>query len=71
MLFRLDDVEGQPLFGGVPSASDGRDFEPGESFAGVRLWFWMDTEALAAIEPGARFVVWYGGDIGDGVVRSC
>jgi len=71
MLFRFDNIEGQPLFGAVATASDSRDFEPGQSFADVRLWFWVDAEARAAIEPGARFVVWYGGDIGEGVVRSC
>ena len=71
MLFRFDEVEGQPMFGAVAIASDGRDFEPGGSFAGVHLWFWADAEARAIVEPGARFVVWYGADIGEGTVQSC
>lgn len=67
MLFRFDEVDGQPLFGAVATASDGRDFEPGGSFAGIHLWFWGDVESRIAIEPGARFAVWYGG----GIVQSC
>lgn len=71
MLFRFDEVEGQPMFGAVATSSDGRDFEPGGSFAGVQLWFWGDVEGHITIEPGARFVVWYGGDIGEGSVQPC
>ncbi|HET6918724.1 MAG TPA: hypothetical protein VFI46_04575 [Jiangellaceae bacterium] len=52
-------------------AGDGRDFEPRHSFAGVHLWFWGDVEGHITIEPGARFVVWYGGDIGEGTIQSC
>jgi hypothetical protein len=70
MLFRFDDIEGQPMFGAVATASDGRDFEPGRTFAGVHLWLWGDVEAHLTVEPGTRFVVWYGGDIGEGIVRS-
>jgi hypothetical protein len=71
MLFRFDDAEGQAMFGAVATATDGRDFEPGGSFLGVHLWFWGDVEDHVTIEPGARFVVWYGADIGEGTVRSC
>jgi hypothetical protein len=70
MLFRFDEIEGQPMFGAVATASDGRDFEPGRSFAGVHLWLWGDVEAHLTVEPGTRLVVWYGGDIGEGIVRS-
>jgi hypothetical protein len=71
MLFRFDEVEGQPMFRAIATASDRRDFELGHSFAGVHLWFWGDVEGHITIEPGARFVVWCGSDIGEGTVQSC
>jgi hypothetical protein len=70
MLFRFEDAEGRPLLGVRASTGSG-DFEPGARFESVRLWFWADEAARSVVVPGARFVVWYGGDVGEGVIRRC
>ena len=68
MLFRFDDLDGEPLVGAIATSADGTDFAPGRSFTDVRLEFWTD-EARAVASAGGRVTVWYGGDIGKGVVR--
>lgn len=46
------------------------DFEPGSSQSGVRLDFWADDPWTDVVEPGATFTIWYGGDVGHGVVEA-
>ncbi|KRF24804.1 hypothetical protein [Phycicoccus sp. Soil803] len=48
----------------------GQDFEPGSSQSHVRLDFWADDPWTDEVEPGASFKIWYGGDIGHGVVEA-
>jgi hypothetical protein len=51
-------------------SSTGQDFVPGSSQSGVRLDFWADDEWTDVVRPGARFTIWYGGDVGDGVIEN-
>ena len=46
----------------------GKDFEPGSSQSDVRLDFWADDPWTGVVEPGATFTIWYGADVGHGVV---
>jgi hypothetical protein len=70
MLFRFDEIEGQPMFGAAATASDGRDFRAWTELRPRPSLAPGDVEAHPTVEPGTRFVVWYGGDIGEGIVRS-
>lgn len=45
-------------------------FAPGTSHANVRLDFWADDEWTDVVQPGAEFVIWYGGDIGRGTIEA-
>ena len=49
---------------------DGCDFAPGTSHERVRLDFWADDEWTDVVVPGAAFTIWYGSDVGRGVVRT-
>lgn len=48
---------------------DGSDLMPNSTHEGVALTFWAD-EARVLVVPGQTFMVWYGGDVGEGTVRS-
>jgi hypothetical protein len=63
LLYRFGEV----LLGARAVTADGRDLSPGSSHPDVTLEFWAD-EADAAVAPGAAFTVWYGEDVGSGVV---
>ncbi len=70
MLYRFVADDGtELLFGGEAIDADSSDFVPGGSHAGVRLTLWIDLPEHVP-PKGAPFVVWYGGDIGDGVVHE-
>lgn len=49
---------------------DGRTFTPGTRHGEVQLHFWADDEWTDVVVPGASFVVWYGGDVGRGVIAT-
>lgn len=51
-------------------SATGQDFEPGSSQSGVRLDFWADDPWTDVVQPGAAFTIWYGGDVGHGVVEA-
>ncbi len=63
MLFVFD---GQQI-GAMARTRDGSDFVPGSELGNVCLLFWAD-EARTIVAPGLPFIVWYGGDVGEGVV---
>jgi hypothetical protein len=46
------------------------DFQPGSHQAHVRLDFWADDPWTDVVEPGATFTIWYGGDVGHGVIEQ-
>lgn len=46
----------------------GQDFFAGSTQAQVRLDFWADSEWTDVVQPGAIFTIWYGGDVGAGVI---
>jgi hypothetical protein len=46
----------------------GQDFTPGSAQTRVRLDFWADNEWTDVVQPGATFTIWYGGDVGHGVI---
>ena len=71
LMYRFD-YEGAPfLVGALAEEPTGERFEPGRSYAGVILRFWSYIAELpAVVVAGAPFVVWYGGDVGRGVVDS-
>jgi hypothetical protein len=60
--------DGQQI-GARASTADGRDFTPGSEHDSALLTFWAD-EARILVTQGSPFSIWYGGIVGDGVVRS-
>ena len=58
------------LLGARAYSAIGKDFEPGSSQSDVRLDFWADDPWTDVVEPGATFTIWYGGDVGHGVVEA-
>jgi hypothetical protein len=48
----------------------GQDFAPGTRQEGVRLDFWADDEWTDVVVPGATFTIWYGSDVGQGIVHD-
>jgi hypothetical protein len=62
LLFRFGDT----TFGGTLTSSGDEDFKPGGTYLGATLSLWHGDDSTIA--PGATFVVWYDGDIGQGVV---
>jgi hypothetical protein len=60
--------DGQQI-GALASTADGRDLAPGSQHDGALLTFWDDVARILVTE-GSPFSIWYGGTIGDGVVRS-
>lgn len=57
-------------FGARAYSASGQDFTPGSSQSDVRLEFWAEDEWTDAIQPGAAFSIWYGGDVGTGVIEE-
>lgn len=51
-------------------SATGQAFEPGSSQSDVRLDFWADDPWADVVQPGAAFTIWYGGDVGHGVVEA-
>jgi hypothetical protein len=68
MLFRFGGESGE-LLGGRATALTGGDFAPGTEHD-ARVDFWADEVARVVVKTGETFTVWYGGDIGEGVVES-
>lgn len=60
--------DGQQI-GAQAVTADGRDLVPGSEHTATVLTFWAD-EARIIVTEGARFSVWYGGTVGDGLVSS-
>jgi hypothetical protein len=54
--------------GALAVSPAGVDFAPGTTQDEVQLDFWADDEWTTVVQPGSTFVVWYGGDVGSGVV---
>lgn len=51
-------------------SASGQDFEPGSTQSNVRLDFWADDPWTDVVVPGATFAIWYGGDVGHGVIEQ-
>jgi hypothetical protein len=68
MLFRFGGHDGE-LLGGRATDVMGDDFAPGTDHD-ARIEFWADEAARGIVKAGDSFTVWYGGDIGDGVLAS-
>ncbi len=68
MLFRFGGEDGD-LLGGRVTAVTGGDFAPGTDHD-ARIDFWAEEAAQGIVKAGEPFTVWYGADIGDGVVVS-
>ena len=60
--------DGQQI-GAMAVTADGRDLVPASEHEGVVLTFWAD-EARILVTAGSKFSVWYGGTVGEGIVRS-
>lgn len=54
--------------GALAVSPAGTDFAPGSVHQEVLLDFWADDEWTEIVQPGAAFTVWYGGEIGRGVI---
>lgn len=67
LLYRFKDGEPEEVIAGATfEIGEGLEIVQGEDYEGV-LNFW--TEGIAQlVQPGEPFVVWYGGDVGRGVV---
>lgn len=48
----------------------GTAFAPGAAQDDVRLDFWAADEWTDVVQPGAAFVIWYGGDVGHGTITE-
>lgn len=64
------DFSTETKLGALISSSIGQDFEPGTSQTSVRMEFWADDPWTDVVEPGASFTIWYGSDIGRGVIDA-
>lgn len=64
LLFRF----GEATFGGRLASAGDEDFKPGGTYISATLHLWGSDTAMIA--EGAQFVVWYDGDVGQGVVTS-
>ena len=47
-----------------------QDIEQGTSQTSVHMEFWADDPWTDVVVPGATFTIWYGGDIGTGVIDA-
>lgn len=56
--------------GALIVSSTGQDFEPGSTQTAVRMEFWADDPWTDVVVPGATFKIWYGGDIGHGIIDA-
>jgi len=54
--------------GALAVSPAGVDFAPGTAQGEVLLDFWADDEWTEIVQPGTSFTIWYGGDVGRGVV---
>ena len=54
--------------GALAVSPQGIDFASGTSQTHVHLDFWADDEWTEIVQPGSTFTIWYGGDVGRGVV---
>ena len=61
---------GDQTLGAEAVTADGCYLEPGVAAADVTLSFWAAELARDLATEGAGFTVWYGGDVGEGVVRE-
>ena len=68
MIFRFDSDDTDGL-GGRATSLDGRDFAPGSEHRAT-IEFWAEDHARDVVHDGGTFIVWYGGDIGEGQVDS-
>jgi hypothetical protein len=68
MVFRFAGDDAVAL-GGWATSLDGIEFARGtEHWATIE--FWAEEYAEAIVREGARFTLWYGGDIGEGIVTA-
>lgn len=67
MLFRFGE-EGT-LLGAQVTSVEGTSFAPGTHHSAT-VEFWADEAADEIVATGSRFVVWYGGVIGEGSVTA-
>ena len=64
LLFRFGEV----TYGGELISASDDDFEPGSDHRNATLDLWEADSATVVV--GAEFVVYYGGDVGHGIVRT-
>ena len=67
MLYRFS--EDDTMIGGRSTSASGTPFAPGTDHM-VTIDFWAEDFARAMVREGGRFVIWYGEDIGEGVVNA-
>jgi hypothetical protein len=58
------------LIGAQAVTADGRDLAPGTNHQGVVLAPWAEVPEVYEVAAGSRFSVWYGGDVGEGIVTA-
>jgi hypothetical protein len=56
--------------GALAVSPSGVDFAPGSVHDLVHLDFWAEEPWTDIVQPGLAFTVWYGGDVGRGLVLS-
>jgi len=70
MLIRFGEGASAVSFGAWAVDDAGEPFSPGTDHEVVRLSIWADSEAHEVVSERDEFVVWYGGDVGQGCVTS-
>ncbi len=68
LLYRFDG--GEMLIGAHAATADGSDLAPGTSHQGVVLAPWAEIPEVYEVTADARLIVWYGGDVGEGIVTT-
>lgn len=72
VLLYFVDQKGERLewaLGTLIETVDGAALAPGLSNLNVTLTFW-EQAAVDVVKPGAQFLLWYGGDIGQGEITA-
>ena len=64
------DFGNEVKLGALIRSSVGQDFRQGTAQTSVHMEFWADDPWTDVVEPDATFTIWYGGDIGTGVIDA-
>jgi len=67
-LYRFETAES--MLGAHAVTADGHDLAPGTEHQGAVLAPWAEIAQVFEVAVGDRFIIWYGGDVGEGIVTA-